>query len=179
MRLLALLPRGAPLPALLLLARRRVLPHPQLRRVQGHAWLRDGWLVWFGIQPVLGRVRPFHLHQHHWLRVAGAAGTGLGMQRRAACLGSSAGPSQAARQRHAFTPIHPSLQTGGDDSNEWGWCQLDTDPCSPHSGSPVACAAVLDAERGIPICRYQVKGGGGMGMVVVRPAGSPSPPSPG
>ncbi|PRW57206.1 receptor for egg jelly precursor [Chlorella sorokiniana] len=41
------------------------------------------------------------------------------------------------------------------DGTEYGWCQVATDPCSPHSGSPVACAAVLDADRGIPVCRYQ------------------------
>lgn len=35
--------------------------------------------------------------------------------------------------------------------------QVATDLCSPHSGSPVACAAVLDTDRSIPVCRYQVR----------------------
>lgn len=35
--------------------------------------------------------------------------------------------------------------------------QVATDPCSPHSGSPVPCAAVLDTDRSIPVCRYQVR----------------------
>lgn len=41
------------------------------------------------------------------------------------------------------------------DGAEYGWCQVATDPCSPHAGSPVACAAVLDTDRSIPVCRYQ------------------------
>lgn len=36
-----------------------------------------------------------------------------------------------------------------------GWCSVGEDPCSPHYGSPIACAAVRDPRRGTPLCHYQ------------------------
>lgn len=47
-------------------------------------------------------------------------------------------------------------QSSSDGTQQWGWCSPITDPCSPASSSPIACAAVLDDERGIPACRFQV-----------------------
>lgn len=54
-------------------------------------------------------------------------------------------------QHASKAPLVPALSTSSPPP------QVATDPCAPHAGSPVACAAVVDGARGVPICRYQAR----------------------